>query len=201
MAAIAIPAIEAVVVRVLAALGVGVVAGAAGEAAKEQARKRQEEADKAKSTPISRTDATTKERKKCKDCPPDKGASALQNTAGWSEIAILYQIRIAQMPPAPPGYLSEWSFGGKQFDGFDSSQCLLKEAKSTYDQFFDDFGYRKPYWTGDVRLLKQAVEQSAAAIPQPPVQLRWYFMEPKSYRFFSKMFSAAQLSIETVFEP
>ena len=47
MAAIAIPAIEAVVVRVLAALGVGVVAGAAGEAAKEQARKRQEEIGRA----------------------------------------------------------------------------------------------------------------------------------------------------------
>ena len=55
MAALAFTAIEAIAVRVLAAIGVGVVGGAAGDIAKEQARKRQEEADKAKSAPIART--------------------------------------------------------------------------------------------------------------------------------------------------
>jgi len=33
------------------------------------------------------------------------------------------------------------------------------------------------------------------------VQLRWYFMEPMSYRYFSKIFSTAKLRIETVFQP
>lgn len=47
MAAIIITGIEAVVLRVLAALGVGLAAGAAGEAAIDAARKRQDEADKA----------------------------------------------------------------------------------------------------------------------------------------------------------
>lgn len=199
MAAIAIPAIEAVVVRVLAALGVGVVAGAAGEAAKEQARKRQEEADKAKSAPIARTDATTKERKKCKDCPPDKGQKTIRNHK-WGPEVVAYQFRICGLPFGD-NWITEWKFAGVDFDGFDSGECLLKEAKSTYDQFFDDFGYLKPYWQGEEAILKQASSQSGVALPQPPVQLRWYFMEPKSYRYFSKIFAAAKFPIETVFQP
>lgn len=86
MAAIAIPAIEAVAARVLVALGVGVVADAAGDAA----RKRQKEADQAKSTPITRTDAQTKTKEKCKECPPDKGAPFNRSTAGWSETSVAY---------------------------------------------------------------------------------------------------------------
>ena len=42
MASLAIPLLESAAVRVLAALGVGAVAGAAGEAAKEKARQRAE---------------------------------------------------------------------------------------------------------------------------------------------------------------
>ena len=57
MAALAVPLIEAVGMRILAAIGAGAAAGAAGEATKEAARQRQAEADKAKTTPIARTDA------------------------------------------------------------------------------------------------------------------------------------------------
>lgn len=200
MASLAVPLIEGVVVRVLAALGVGVVAGAAGEAAKEQARKRQEEADKAKSTPISRTEAQTKARKKCPDCTPDRGAPFNRPTAGWSEVSIAYQARIGGMPVGP-GFITEWLFSGVTFDGFDSSECLLKEAKAKYDQFFDDFGDPKEWWKGDEPIMAEASAQSVVAKPQPPVQLRWHFMQPMSYRFFSKVFSAMRLPIETVFQP
>jgi hypothetical protein len=201
MAAIAIPAIEAVVMRVLAALGVGVVAGAAGEAAKEQARKRQEESDKAKSTPISRTDATTKERKKCKDCPPDRGAPFNRSTAGWSELSIAYQARIGGMPVGP-GFIAEWLFNGVTFDGFDSSECLLKEAKARYDQFFDEFRQVRDWWRdGAYKLTEEAYRQATAAQPRPPVQLRWHFMEPISYRYFSRIIKAAYPDVEVVFQP
>ncbi|MCQ9730185.1 restriction endonuclease fold toxin 5 domain-containing protein [Pseudomonas aeruginosa] len=200
MASLAVPLIEGVVARVLAALGVGVVAGAAGEAAKEQARKRQEEADKAKSTPISRTEAQTKARKKCPDCTPDRGAPFNRPTAGWSEVSIAYQARIGGMPVGP-GFITEWLFSGVTFDGFDSSECLLKEAKAKYDQFFDDFGDPKEWWKGDEPIMAEASAQSVVAKPQPPVQLRWHFMQPMSYRFFSKVFSAMRLPIETVFQP
>jgi hypothetical protein len=120
MAGLAVTLVEGIAVRVLAAVGVG---GAAANDAMEQARKRQEESDKAKSSPMARTDATTQTKEKCKECPPDKGAPALQSTAGWKPWTIEYQQKIGQMPPAPPGYLSEWRFNGVTFDGFDSSQC------------------------------------------------------------------------------
>jgi hypothetical protein len=196
MAALAAPAIEAVVARALAALGAGVVAGAADEAA----RKRQKEADQAMSTPIARTDAQTKAKEKCKDCPPDSGSPINRPTVGWSEISISYQARIGGLPTGA-GFITEWMFGGVTFDGFDSGQCMLKEAKAKYDQFFDEFGYRRDFWKGDVPILGQAVAQAAVALPQPPIQLRWYFMEPLSYRYFSKIFSKATPSIETVYQP
>ena len=114
---------------------------------------------------------------------------------GW-----LYQARIGGLPVGP-GFITEWLFNAVTFDGFASGECLLKEAKAKYDQFFDEFGYRRDFWKGDTTLLAQAVAQSSVAMPQPPVQLRWYFMQPMSYRYFSKMFSSAKLRIETVFQP
>jgi hypothetical protein len=207
MAGFAIPLIEAAAVRVLARIGVGAVAGgAAHELSKtapspETVRERQEAADRAMASPVACTDVQTGgSKQKCLLCPPDKGAPFNRSTAGWSEASIEYQVRIGGMPVGP-GFITEWMFSGVTFDGFDSSQCLLKEAKAKYDQFFDDFGYRKDFWTGHVALLEQAIAQSAVAAPRPPVQLKWYFMESKSYRFFSKMFTAAELPIETVFQP
>lgn len=124
MVAIVVPAVEAAAVRVLAALGVGVVAGAAGEAARDAAKKRSEAADQAKSAPIAKTESTTRTKEKCKECPPDKGAPFNRSTAGWSETSITYQARIGGLPVGP-GFITEWLFNGVTFDGFDSSQCLL----------------------------------------------------------------------------
>lgn len=199
MAALAIPVIEAVAARVLLALGIGAVAGVAGEAA----RKRQKEADEAKSTTIARTDAQTKTKEKCKDCAPDKGATYLRNTAGWSDDSITYQMRIAQMPPAPAGFLIEWNFGGVKFDGFNSAQCLLKEAKARYDQFFDEWGRFNYRFQGNIfeKMTAEAVSQNIAAVPKPPVQLQWYFMEPTSYRYMSKVLSRATPEIEVLYRP
>lgn len=198
MVAIVVPAVEAAAVRVLAALGVGVAAGVAGEAARDAAKQHMEEAERAKSAPIAKSEATSRTKEKCKTCPPDSGAPSRRSTAGWSETSIAYQARIGGLPVGA-GFITEWMFNGIAFDGFDSSQCLLKEAKAKYDQFFDEFGYPKDFWTGDRLLLDQAVAQSAVVMPSPPAKLRWYFMQPMSYRFFSKLF--ASLPIETVFQP
>jgi Restriction endonuclease fold toxin 5 len=199
MVALAIPAIEAAAARALVGLGVG---AAATEVAKEAARRKREAAEKAAATPLSKADACTKgdARKACKDCPPDHGAPVSRSTTGWSEVSIAYQARISAMPVGP-GFITEWLFGGVTFDGFDSSACLLKEAKAKYDQFFDDFGDPKEWWKGDEPIMAEASAQSVVARPQPPVQLRWHFMQPMSYRFFSKVFSTMRLPIETVFQP
>ena len=189
MAALAIPLIEGVGARLLAAVGAGVAAGAAGVAANEQARKRQEEAEKAKSAPIARTEATTKARKKCKDCPPDKGRPK-ERTFPVRRDWVDYQARIGGMPNGPT-FIVEWEFNGREFDGFVSAECLLKEAKGGYDKFFDKEGNPQKWWAYQVdQMTKQMKGQSLVAMPRPPVQLEWFWQEPVSYHYFSKILVA-----------
>lgn len=184
MAAVAVPLIEAVVMRVLAALGLGAAAGATGEAAKEAARQRQEEADKAKSSPIAR--AQTKAREKCKECPPDKGSQHTR-TFPASKPWVEYQARIGGMPYGPT-FILEWRFNGVDFDGFVSAECLLKEAKGSYDNFFNDWGEVLKWWEHNVEeLMKEISRQSLAALPRPPVRLEWFWQQPMSYRYFSRV--------------
>ena len=199
MAAAAPILLETVVLRVLAALGVG----AMGEAAREAVKKHNDDADKARSTPIARAETQTKAKEKCKECPPDKGVPFLRNTAGWSDDSITYQMRIGQMPRAPAGYLTEWEFGGVKFDGFDPGQCLLKEAKARYDQFFDEWGRFAYRFQGDIfaKMTAEAVSQNNAAMPKPPIQLQWCFMEPVSYRYMSKVLLRATPDIEILYRP
>ncbi len=196
MVSLATPAIEAVATRVLVGLGVGTAAGAAADAA----RKRQKEADEARATPIARTDAQTLSKEKCKECPPDTGAPFNRMTTGWSAITIAYQARVGGLPVGP-GFITEWKFGGVTFDGFDSSQCRLKEAKAKYDQFFNSSGDPQKWWEGDDPIFLEASRQSAVAKPMPPVQLYWYFMEPMSYRYFSVALIKMLLPIESVYQP
>lgn len=195
MAALAEPIIEFAVTRLLAALGTGAVVVGGVDLAKTRAQ----EAQDAKATPLTKADATTR-KKKCDECPPDKGVFKPRNTAGWSATSIAYQVRICGLPVGP-GVITEWAFGGVDFDGFDSGQCLLKEAKAKYDQFFDDFGVRSWWKEGVDDMLDEFVRQSAAAQPRPPVKLNWYFMEPVSYRYMSKIFKAAAPDVGVIFQP
>lgn len=196
MAALAAPLIEAVVTRALVFLGVTAAAGVAGEAVRE----RQKTAEQSRSTSVARVDAQDKNKTKCKECPPDEGVPSNRSTVGWSDTSIAYQARISGLPVGS-GFITEWLFAGVMFDGFDTGQCTLKEAKAKYDQFFDAYGDPQEWWKGDEPLLGEASRQSAVAKPIPPVQLRWYFMQPMSYRFFSKAFAAMRLPIETLFHP
>jgi Restriction endonuclease fold toxin 5 len=204
MAALAAPVIEAVVTRVLVALGITVAAGTAAEVAKEAARKRQHEAGRAQSSPIARTETQTKTKEKCKECPSDKGTPFNRPTSGWSEISIAYQARIGGLPVGP-GFITEWMFNGVTFDGFESSQCLLKEAKAQYDQFFDSFHLPLEWWarskTGEMGMIGQARTQYASALPKPPVRLRWYFMEPISHSHFTGVFAVQFPTLETELLP
>ena len=195
MAALAEPVIEFAVTRLLAALGTGAVVVGGVDLAKTRAQ----EAQDAKATPLTKADATTR-KKKCDECPPDKGVFKPRNTAGWSATSIAYQVRICGLPVGP-GVITEWAFGGVDFDGFDSGQCLLKEAKAKYDQFFDLYGGVEEWWlNGEDKLIAEFMRQAAVAEPRPPTRLRWHFMEPVSYRHFSKIFAAAYPDVEVVFE-
>lgn len=201
MAAILEPALEAIATRVLTALGVGVVAGEAGKAVKEQAQKRQQESDDARSSPIARTEATTKKRKKCEECPPDGGTPYQRNfkeRKPWVD----YQARITGMASGPT-FIMEWDFAGTKFDGFVSAQCLLQDAKAGYDKFFDDFGEFEYDFQDRIfkKMLAEAVTQNNKAVPKPPVQLSWYFQEPVSYRYMQKILKVATPEIEVIFQP
>jgi hypothetical protein len=187
-------AIKAIGVGTGAAIGIG----GANEASKNTTQTNTDAKDKS----VAKTETTTKEKKACEKCPPDCGELVLRDTAGWKPWTIAYQQRIGGMPPAPIGYVHEWKFSGIDFDGFQSSSCVLKEAKAKYDYFFNDLGRIKEWWSGDADLIEQAVKQSNAVRPiWEKTKLNWYFMEPKSYRYFSKIFDDLQLAIETKFQP
>jgi len=94
--------IEAALGRLLVALGVTV----AGGAAIDQVRKRKDEANNARTAPIAQTDAQTKAKEKCKECPPDKGALVTRNW-NMSEVSRAYQARITGFSP-----YTEWNWRG-----------------------------------------------------------------------------------------
>ena len=195
MAAAAVPFIEAALGRLLIALGLT----ATTSATVDQVRKRKEEADNARTAPIAKTDAQTKAKEKCKECPPDKGSLVPVNHS-MPPVSAAYQARITGFPPG-----SEWSYLGVDFDGFRSSQCLLQEAKAQYDQFFDEYHLPKEWWArsekGEKGMIKQARNQYSRAVPRPPVRLCWYFMEPTSYFHFTSVFAVQFPGLETVHEP
>ena len=163
-------------------------AAAAGAGVANEIRKQQEESDKARTTPLagvqSKTEACTKDQKKCDDCPPDKGAPWVR-TFPVRHPWVDYQLRICGMPSGPL-FITEWLFRGVTFDGFESAQCLLKEVKGQYDQFFDDHGQPKRWWRHNIEgIIDEMMHQNLVAVPKPPVKLGWFWQEPYSYRYFS----------------
>lgn len=196
MAALALPVLEAIALRVLAAVGIGV----AGGVAVEETQKRRKETDKAGDVPIARSDTKTGE--KCKECSPDHGKEYRRSTAGWKPWTIEYQARIGGMPYGP-GYIMEWEFKTVKFDGFVSGQCLLKEAKARYDQFFDEWGdFAYPFQKKIFEdMTDEAESQNSVAIPKPPVRLQWNFMEPVSYKYMLDKLMKATPQIEVLYTP
>jgi hypothetical protein len=191
MAAILVPVVEAAAVRVLAWLGVGIAAGVAGEEAVKQARKRQEEAEMAKSAPIARAESTTIEKEKCKECPPDRGALVPVNHH-MSDNSREYQARITGFPPG-----MEWLFEGKDFDGFKSAMCLLQEAKADYDQFFDEKGKLKYIFQEELflKMQKHAVAQSMIVRRNKPAALTWYFQTPMACNYMRPVLTRMGITV------
>jgi hypothetical protein len=200
MAAIAVPVLEILVERIVIALAVAI----GGAIVIDGRKKRKEEETPLPPVTIPRTEAPTKTdtKKKCQNCPPEcQGKERPQDTSSWSQVSIEYQNRICKMGFGP-GYINEWEFNGVSFDGFDASQCLLKEAKAKYDQFFNEFREVVDWWRpGEARLIDEARRQALAAQPRPPVQLKWYFMQAISYRHFSLIIQDAYPDVEVIFEP
>ncbi|HIB6175451.1 TPA: Tox-REase-5 domain-containing protein, partial [Klebsiella variicola subsp. variicola] len=83
----------------------------------------------------------------------------------------------------------EFKYCGVSFDGWKDKLCQFQEAKARYDQFFKADGTRKTWWTGDISANNQATRHQAVATVNQPLKVVWIFMQPVSYRYFSKIFS------------
>ena len=198
MAALAPSLLEAAAVALARALGWTAAAAAGAGAINEAAKKKDEAAEKSKELPIAQAGTQAKARSgTCTKCPPDCGTLVERNW-NMSEDARAYQARITGFLP-----YTEWSFEGTDFDGFRSQMCLLLEAKARYDQFFDEEGDPKFFFSlvGEPRVLAQGFRQSAVARANPPSRIHWHFMQPVSFGYFSRSFSKAFLAIQCFLTP
>lgn len=154
------------------------------------------EAEKAKSKSATRAIPIAHESHA--QCPPRRGWLVARR---WhmSKISRDYQARVTSFAP-----FTEWKFENIEFDGFRAPECRLQEAKARYDQFFDkQTGRPKRFFEifGVERMLNQARTQNRVVIDNPPSRLTWYFMQPISHRYFSRIFIDEKLAIESLLHP
>lgn len=154
------------------------------------------ESDKAKSNSATRVVPVPYESHA--QCPPRRGWLV---TRRWhmSQMSRDYQVRVTGFVP-----FTEWKFMNIEFDGFQTSECRLQEAKARYDQFFDSkSGHPKRFFRafGVPRMLHQAKIQSEITKINPPARLTWYFMQPISHKYFSKIFINEKFAIESLLYP
>lgn len=130
------------------------------------------------------------DEKTCENCPPEgKVMPMVRRCSRWSEVTINYQTRICGTFYNPETQqIQEFKYCGVSFDGWKDKLCQFWEAKARYDQFFDAFGDPKGWWKGYRSGLSQAGRHQAVATVNQPLKVVWIFMQPVSYRYFSKMF-------------
>lgn len=152
--------------------------------------------DRSKTQPVARTMPKTDEA--CKKCPPDAGNLVTRNW-NMSDTSRTYQAQVTGFAPN-----TEWSFSGLDFDGFRASLCRLEEAKANYDQFFDpETGNPKRFFliSGVEKMRNQAREQNVVAAANTPALLHWHFMQPLSYRYFTRSFRTTAPLVNTELKP
>lgn len=137
--------------------------------------------DQAKEKDGANAQAMPRTRERTCKCPPEQGAM-IQANHSMSPASREYQARITGFPYDTESnrWSMEWKFG-REFDGFQPAQCLLQEAKANYDQFIDEKGKIKPFFTGFDTMAEQAREQAKVVRAHPPAKLMWYFQTPKAW--------------------
>jgi hypothetical protein len=164
--------------------------------------------DKDKAKAEAQSIARTREQP-CK-CPPDKG-QRLPPPHIVTGLSAEYQLYVTHFPMGV-----EFFFAGKWFDGFDSSKCLLQEAKANYDFFFEKNGAAKFFFfhgkgpnnpdpatskSAYKAIMREAETQNDVVVANPPAKLRWYFMQERFYMWATKEFASEGLLISTEHKP
>ena len=115
-----------------------------------------------------------------------------------SDISREYQGRITGRPySVAEGWSQEWNWH-VDFDGFKEEACLLQEAKANYDQFLDDDGEPK-FWFSFNDTIKQINAQGRTVRANPPAQLMWYFMTPRAREFLLPVMN--RVGVPSVYQP
>ena len=177
---LAFPALEAAVTALLVALGIGVGTAVVAD----EVKRRQKAASEAGTGEVAKT-ATQARTKTCEKCPPDCGA-LVERKWSMSPAAREYQARVTGFAP-----FTEWDFAGIDFDGFSSADCMLKEAKSRYDQFItegEDAELMPKQWykAFELKMLPQAERQAQVAASAPPAKLTWFFQGTRTYQYMAR---------------
>lgn len=180
MAVLAIPLLEGAVTALLVALGIGVGTAVVVD----EVKRRQRATSDAGTSDVAKTASQTR-TKTCEKCPPDCG-QLVQRNWSMSAAAREYQARVTGFAP-----YTEWSFGGNDFDGFSSADCMLKEAKSRYDQFLTEgedaeLSPKRWYRAFELKMLPQAARQAQVAASSPPARLTWFFQGPLTYQYMAR---------------
>ncbi|MBB3002862.1 uncharacterized protein involved in type VI secretion and phage assembly [Paraburkholderia tropica] len=97
------------------------------------------------------------------------------------------------------GWNTEWDWLDIDFDGFQSSQCLLQEAKGNYDQFFKENGELKFPFNGFLRMQEQIATQGEVVRTNPPSKLMWYFETPRTRAYMMNTLRLA--GVPSVYQP
>lgn len=174
------------------------------DATREAYLERMAEMERVKADAQARTKELSEEG--CDQCIYTQGMVTLQNIEGWSDVSVAYQFYICQFPiHFQIMKIMEWTYG-VAFDGFVPKECILKESKANYDQFFDKNGEVKFFMTiktlGDGLFLKQATAQNMYALKgMPPGSLEWYFMQPVSAEYAREEFADNGLEINVIYKP
>ncbi len=123
---------------------------------------------------------------------------AVTRNHSMSDVSREYQARITDRPfSVAEGWSQEWNWH-VDFDGFKAEACLLQEAKANYDQFLDDDGQPK-FWFSFNDTIKQLNAQGRTVRANPPAQLMWYFMTPKAREFLLPVMN--RVGVPSVYQP
>ncbi|WP_322008324.1 restriction endonuclease fold toxin 5 domain-containing protein, partial [Paraburkholderia tropica] len=151
----------------------------------------------------------TRERERPCKCPPEKGGKKVRRNHSMNPEPRRYQARITGFAyglvtddkgrETNEGWNTEWDWLDIDFDGFQSSQCLLQEAKGNYDQFFKENGELKFPFNGFLRMQEQIATQGEVVRTNPPSKLMWYFETPRTRAYMMNTLRLA--GVPSVYQP